>query len=177
MKRKIRAYALRQSDARLISQLRKLEVACFGTAFDHLYYGAILAEGPNVVLADQHRIMGYVLARTQAHAIQDKLLLEADPAFASARTDGVYVETVGIMPEYRGGASFIRLLRAFVAELRAAGVTRIAMHTRVSNRAADVVARFFAALGDVNIVREVPIWPFFEQPESVVYMEATLRPK
>ena len=81
-----------------------------------------------------------------------------------------YIETIAILPEYRGKNGFSLILKALGQELGQRGLHDISLHARVANSFSAIVQKKIK----VTKIRRVENWKYCNNEEPVDYIEGTL---
>jgi hypothetical protein len=97
-----------------------------------------------------------------------KRLKDDDPSM-SEDTTRFYIESVAIIPEYRGmKMGFLKMIRVFIKELERKGILKISMHARVSNNLSAIIQKILK----VTPKRTIENWEYYNKEESTDYIEA-----
>jgi ribosomal protein S18 acetylase RimI-like enzyme len=136
------------------------------------YYRAMLRRKNNIhiVLRDHEKRIGYLLAIPHDAAVvelkNDDPKMENDPL-------KYYIETVEILPKYRGQKGLSKMLDRLIAECQARGITKISLHARVKTGFSGIVQRKFG----VAAIRRIERWSYYNFEEPTDYIEATIIPE
>ena len=80
-----------------------------------------------------------------------------------------YIETVGILPEFRGRRGFTEMLKRLVEQSKIRG-NNISLHARVNNGFSTIVKKKL----NVTKIRRIDKWKYYNYEEPVDYIEAIL---
>ncbi|MDD5491489.1 MAG: GNAT family N-acetyltransferase [bacterium] len=139
---------------------------------DKAYYRKMLKSGKNVIvlLKNNGKNIGFLLAIPHNEAVtelkDDDRLMTKDPA-------RYYIETIAILPEYRGKNGFSVIIKALGQELSRRGFYNISLHARVANNFSNIVQKKVR----VTKIRRVDKWKYCNNEEPVDYIEGTLTPQ
>ncbi len=133
------------------------------------YYGRMLrsTKSINILLKDSGKNVGFLLAIPQNDAVEE--IKENDPEM---RVDSAtyYIETVGILPEFRGEKGFSVLLEKIIEECKKRGINKISLHARVSNHLSEIIQKKYRTAG----LRRIRKWAYYNFEEPTDYMEIIL---
>ena len=123
------------------------------------------SEGVQVVLKDaKSKIVGYIISLPHEDAYE--FLSEIDPNIEN-QVGGIYVESIGILPEHRSLKNFNQLWSTFAAEAQRKGFKKITAHVRVSEGLSAVLQKRFGAVK----FRTYDNWADFNEPFDYLEME------
>ncbi len=132
------------------------------------YYKAMMMDKRNIhiILHDNGTRIGYLLAIPHNNAIVD--LKEYDPEMKEDN-DTYYIETIGILPEFRkkGGSSL--LCDALIEECLRRGVHKISMHARTNGFSNFIQSRF-----NITPIRRIETWKYYNFEEPADYIEISV---
>jgi ribosomal protein S18 acetylase RimI-like enzyme len=134
---------------------------------DKDYYRKTLKSDKNItiLLKDNSRTAGFLLAIPHDDAArelkEDDPLMPADPA-------RYYIETIAILPEYRGQKGVSLILETLKQELGNKGVHNISLHARVKNNFTNIIQNKVK----ITQLRRVAVWKYTNSEEPVDYIEA-----
>lgn len=89
------------------------------------------------------KTIGYIISLPHEDAYE--FLSENDPNIIK-EIGGLYIESIGILPEYRSLKNFNRLCSALVSEAQQRGFKKITAHVRSSEGLSEVLQKRFGAL-------------------------------
>lgn len=128
--------------------------------------GTLESEGVQVILSDADaKTVGYIVSLPHEEAYE--FLSEIDPGLVK-ETGGLYVESIGILPEHRSLKNFYQLWSTFAAEAQQKGFKKITAHVRVSEGLSSVLQKRFGAVK----FRTYENWADFNEPFD--YLEIAL---
>ena len=112
---------------------------------------------------DEERV-GYLMAMPSSMAVAE--LKEFDPAI---RCDFAmyYIETVGIIPAYRGMKGLPMMMGSLIAQCQTRAIQRIALHARVTTGLSRMLQKNMKML----VVRRIERWRFYNYEEPTDYIE------
>lgn len=125
-------------------------------------------ENINVFLKEGEKNVGYILAIPHNVALED--LNKVDPEM-KADSKRFYVETIEILPDYRKGRGFLKMILTLIDEAGKRGVDNFSMHARVENGLSNVVQKYFRKM--IRKVRRIENWPYYYNGEPTDYIEGT----
>lgn len=123
----------------------------------------------NLVLKEDDTIVGYALVRPHNSVVQE--VREHDPHMQKS-DNGSYIETMEIVPEYRKGHGFLKMVARIIEEGEKRGFNKVSLHARVSNGLSVYVQILFGKM--VTQVRRVEKWAYYNGEESADYIEITI---
>lgn len=132
----LRVVRLNFSDTNL-SEILGIEARCFPVGWQYPdakeYYTQALHEPENLSLGLKvgQILIGYLLATPYSSAL--RWVGNADPDMAAHDAVMYYVNTIGILPEWRGVGGATRILRKLEREATTRGALSLAMHARTAN--------------------------------------------
>lgn len=133
------------------------------------YYGRMLRspKSINILLKDSGKDVGFLLAIPQNDAVEE--LKHDDPEM---REDSAtyYIETVGILPEFRGEKGLSAILEKLVDECKRKGMNKISLHARVSNHLSEIIQNKYRTAG----LRRIREWAYYNFEEPTEYIEIIL---
>jgi len=131
------------------------------------YYSKMLADSANIniFLNSDDKQVGYVLAIPHDQAVRE--MREDDPQLKNDPS-AYYIETIGILPQFRGSGGLKAMLDRLLAECKARGVVKLSMHARSGFSA--IVQKNFKIL----TFRPVAKWRYANFEEPVDYIEAAI---
>lgn len=122
------------------------------------------SNGVQILLRDiESKTVGYIISLPHDDAYE--FLSETDPNIIK-ETDGLYVESIGILPEHRSLKNFNQLWRTFATEARQKGFKKITAHVRVSEGLSSVLQKRFGAVK----FRTYDNWANFNEPFDYLEM-------
>lgn len=133
------------------------------------YYGRMLRspKSINILLKDSERKVGYLLAIPHNDAVEE--LKEDDPEMKEDPS-AYYIETVGILPEYRNKKGLPLMLQTLIDECKKRGINKISLHARVSNHLSEIIQKKYRTAG----LRRIREWAYYHFEEPTDYMEIIL---
>lgn len=134
------------------------------------YYRAALEnpENINIFLKEEEKNIGYLLAIP--HNVAREELKKDDPGMPED-SKRFYVETIEVLPEYRKGRGFLKMIMAMIKEAESRGINNFSMHTRVENGLSRAVQKYFGRM--IKTVRHIEKWPYYQNSEPTEYLEGT----
>lgn len=120
-----------------LSGILNIEARCFPVGWQYPdaedYYTQVLHEPENLSLGlkSGQVMIGYLLATPYSSAL--RWVGNADPDMAANDAAMYYIDTVGILPEWRGVGGATRILRKLEREATTRGALSLAMHARTAN--------------------------------------------
>ncbi len=134
---------------------------------DEEYYGRMLRKKNNIhiMLRDNERRVGFLFAIPHNDAVGE---LESDDPLMENDSATYYVENVAILPGYRNGKGFSKMLEILRTELRKRDIFKISMHARVSNDLSKNIQK------NMNIIkiRRIDAWRYYSFEEPTDYIVA-----
>lgn len=133
------------------------------------YYRSMLSkkDSIHIILKYKGKTIGYLLAIPHNGAVAE--LKNVDPKMEKDPMK-YYIETTGILPEYRGKKGFSEMLERLIDECKKRGITKISLHARVTNGLSAIMQRKFK----VTEVRRIEQWRYYNFEEPTDYIEAIL---
>lgn len=133
---------------------------------DKEYYREMIKSKDNlaILLQDGEKTVGFLLAIPHHNAV---LELKDDDPLMSEDTSRYYIETIAILPEYRGRNGSSAMLKALGQELGKRGYVNISLHARAVFSA--IVRNKLRA----TKIRPVKKWKYCGNRETIDYIEAT----
>lgn len=120
--------------------------------------GTLESDGVQVVLKDEEsNLVGYVISLPHNEAYE--FLNDIDPELASVE-GGLYIESIGILPEHRSIKNLAALWDAFTSRAREKGYTKVTAHVRVSEGLSEVFQKRLKAVKH----RTMENWADFNEP-------------
>jgi ribosomal protein S18 acetylase RimI-like enzyme len=134
-----------------------------------IYYRDMLRQKNNIHVFLKHgdKRVGYLLAIPHDVAVAE--LINDDPMMKNDPTK-YYIETAGIIPEYRGKSGLTIMMKRLVAECINKGITKLSMHARVNTGLSNIMQSMFK----VAEVRRIESWPYYSFEEPTDYIEVIL---
>ena len=144
------------------------EAWCYGEETEE-YYSRMLGskDNINIILADNDKRIGYLLAMPHNKAVHE--LKDADPSMKED-PGRYYIETVGILPEFRGRRGFPLMLGELIEECKKRGFDKMSLHARVCSGLSSWIQRFFK----VTELRRIDRWKYYNYEEPADYIEVAL---
>jgi ribosomal protein S18 acetylase RimI-like enzyme len=124
----------------------------------------------SIFLKDRDKNIGYLVAIPHDDAVVE--LIDDDPEMADD-SNRYYVESVAIIPEYRGRKGLNEIFRTLSRELAKKGISQISLHARVSNN----LSRIIQHKAHVTKLRRIVAWRYYNYDEPAEYIEANLFPE
>ena len=136
------------------------------------YYTEMLGNKNNiyVILKDNEKIIGHLLAMPHDNAVEE--LKNYDQAMQKDASR-YYIETVAILPEYRGKKGLSAMLETLGRELKNRRIRNISLHARVSNNLNKIMQKKMK----VTNIRRISKWKYYNYEEPTDYIEATYVPE
>jgi len=153
-----------------------LENICFPVEWHYpdpdKYYTAILRDkrNINILLKDDRKTTGYILS--VPHDTVRTELLKYDPEMKSDNAR-YYIETIGVLPQYRRRGGATKLLHALCEEANRKGINNFSIHARISNGLNIMISNLFKGL--ITESRKIDSWKF-GGGEAYEYIEWSFRP-
>lgn len=122
----------------------------------------------NIILRKKNKGIGYLLAIPHNKAIEE--INSADPLLTHD-CKKYYIETISIIPEFRGQGGLNLLLNKLIEECKKRLIERISMHARVENQFSDIIQRKL----NVIEVRRIERWKYYNFQEPTDYIEALIK--
>lgn len=123
------------------------------------------SEGVQIVLKDaEAQTVGYIISLPQEEAYE--FLSGIDPDIVK-ESGGLYVESIGILPEHRSLRNFNQLWSTFATAARQKGFKKITAHVRVSEGLSSVLQKRFGAIK----FRIYDNWADFNEPFDYLEIE------
>jgi len=156
----------------LLSAILEVDKESFEEQYDDAeeYYKSALEnpENINVFLREGERYVGYLLAIP--HNVAREELKKEHPAMPEDPSR-FYVETIEVLPEYRRGRGFLKMIMAMIREAEKRGVNNFSMHTRVDNGLSSVIQKYFGRM--IKKAQRIENWPYYHNGEPTEYLEGT----
>lgn len=127
------------------------------------------SENINVFLRDGEKIVGYLLAIPHNAAIEE---LKDDDPLMKKDDSRYYIETMAILPEYRGSHGYLELTYRVIAEVKKRGTDKFSMHMRKTKGLSTSFQRLFGK--DVTEIRSIEHWKW-GGGEPYDYIEAAYK--
>jgi 1-acyl-sn-glycerol-3-phosphate acyltransferase len=127
------------------------------------------SENINVFLKDGESLVGYLLAKPHSAAIKE---LKDDDPLMKEDYDRYYIETMAILPEYRGGYGYLELTYRVIAEVKKRGTDKFSMHMRKTKGLSSSFQNLFGK--DVTEIRSIEHWKW-GGGEPYDYIEAAYK--
>lgn len=136
------------------------------------YYRSMLSkkDSIHIILKYKGKTIGYLLAIPHNDAVIE--LKNGDPKMKKDPMK-YYIETTGILPEYRGKRGFSKMLKRLIDECKKRGITKISLHARVKTGLSTIMQKKFK----VTEVRRIERWQFYNFEEPTDYIEVILSPE
>lgn len=116
------------------------------------------------------KTVGYIISLPHAEAYE--FLSDIDPELVAV-DGGLYVESIGILPEHRSLKNFNQLWTTFAAEAKRKGFKKITAHARISEGLSDVLQKRFGAQKH----RTLDNWADFEEPFDYIEIDLGTDPE
>jgi ribosomal protein S18 acetylase RimI-like enzyme len=129
------------------------------------YYRAMLMSEANIhiFLRDDGNRIGYLLAIPHNDAVAE---LKRDDPGMEEDSKRYYIETVAILPEFRGQGGFSKMLRKLTGEL-GPKAGKISLHARITNGFSKIMQQ----KGSVTKIRRIEQWKYYRYEEPADYLE------
>ena len=153
-----------------------LENICFPVEWHYpdadKYYTAILRDkrNINILLRDYRKTTGYILS--VPHDTARTELIKCDPEI-KADNSRYYIETIGVLPQYRRRGGATKLLHALCEEANRKGINNFSIHARIRNGLNVMISNLFKGL--ITESRKIDSWKF-GGGEAYEYIEWSFRP-
>jgi ribosomal protein S18 acetylase RimI-like enzyme len=135
------------------------------------YYSEMLMKEDNIhiMLRDDKKNVGFLFAIPHNSAMQE---LKDDDGLMGEDPGAYYIENVAILPPYREGGAFGKILAVLHKELKKRGILRISLHARISNNLSRNIQR------NMNIIetRRIDEWKYYGYAEPTDYIVAEWSP-
>ena len=122
----------------------------------------------NIFLEDKGKRIGYILAIPHNNILEE--LKKEDPELKKD-SKKYYVDTIEILPWYRGGKGVFLMIQLLFDECKKKGTKKISMHARVNNGLSRVIQRKYNAIN----IRRIEKWPFYNLNEPTDYIEILIK--
>lgn len=132
------------------------------------YYGEMLLKEENIhiFLKDNGNRIGYLLAIPHNDAVKE---LKIDDPQMKKDSKRYYIETVAILPEFRGRKGFSEILKTLLEQPKIKG-NNISLHARVENGFSTIIQKKL----NVTKIRRIDKWKYYNYAEPTDYIEAKL---
>jgi len=121
----------------------------------------------NILLKDQGKSLGYLLAIPHNEAVSE--LKNDDPGL---KEDSMryYIDTVGILSEFREKGYFSIMFECLASECKKRGINKISMHARVNNKFSSKMQKKLR----ITEIRRIEHWRYYNFEEPTDYIDAIL---
>ncbi len=159
-------------DESIVDGISAINSGAFPTAWNYgnekEYYRGMLKNRNNVciLLKDNAKTVGFILAIPHINAVIE---LKDDDPLMHGDASRYYIETIAILPEYRGQNGFSSIMEALQLELDKRGFHNISLHARVINNFSQIIQKKMK----ITDIRKVDKWKYTNSEEPVDYIEAT----
>jgi 1-acyl-sn-glycerol-3-phosphate acyltransferase len=135
------------------------------------YYTEILNNKNNIVivLKKGSQIIGHILAKPHNDAVAE---IKIDDPLLKEDKDRYYIETMAILPGYRGSYGYLDLTEKIIEEVKRRGTDKFSMHIRRANGLSKSFQKLFGS--DVTELRFVDKWKW-ANGEPYDYIEAAYK--
>jgi ribosomal protein S18 acetylase RimI-like enzyme len=132
------------------------------------YYREMLLKEDNIhiFLKDNGNRIGYLLAIPHNDAVKE---LKKDDPQMEEDSKRYYIETVTILPEFRGRKGFSEILKRLIEQSKIKG-NNISLHARVENGFSTIIQKKL----NVTKIRRINKWKYYNYAEPADYIEAIL---
>ena len=126
----------------------------------------------HIVCKENGKIVGYLMATSHNDAYEE--LMEDDPLLKKD-AERMYVNFVGVLPEYRKGRALLKMLDMLFLEARENfGTNKFSLHCRTMNGLSRVIQNFFK--GIITVVRHIDTWKYTnDEPYDYIEGQHTLK--
>lgn len=133
------------------------------------FFDSVLKDKDNIsiVLKDGQNVVGLLIARP--HNVMCDELKEDDPHMNPSE-NRFYIETMGVLSEYRGKFGHHKMIKKVIEEARKRGVRNFSMHVRKSNGLSYSLQQLFGK--KLTHIREIDKWKWTND-EPYHYIEGT----
>lgn len=160
----------------ILNGILEIEDGCFPADWHYedaeSYYKEALenSNNINIILKKEGRIIGYLLAIPHNDLLEEKEFMEADPDFKEDK-EKYYIETLGIIPENKGGAKvLLDMFKKLIEEARTRyGIHKFSFHARVNNGLSLAIQKSLGRV--VTKKRRIDNWKFYNDEEPTDYLE------
>jgi ribosomal protein S18 acetylase RimI-like enzyme len=170
---------IRGFDGNVLEGILEIENECFPVDWGYddaeSYYKDALEnpENINIVLRKDKKIAGYLLAVFYDELLADEEFMEADPDF-KGDSERYYIETIGIIPEYRqnadGNKMYFNMLKKLLEEAMSRnGIHKFSLHARVNSGFSLNLQKSLGRI--VTKVRRIDKWKYYNDEEPTDYLE------
>jgi len=121
----------------------------------------------NIFLKEGNNVVGILIARPHNDAYAD--LKDDDPQMQPSE-NRYYIETMGVLPKYRGKFGHLKMTYKVIEEARKRGVRNFSMHVRRENGLSYSLQRLFGK--KLTHIREIEHWKWADE-EPYHYVEGT----
>ena len=129
-------------------------------------------ENINVFFKDGEKLVGYLLAIPHSAAYEE---MKKDDPEMKDDSKRFYIETCAVLPEYRKGTGFLRMMHKVIEEAERRGINKFSMHARVENGLSETLQKYFGKM--FTTVRRIENWPYYYNGEPTDYLEGTYEKK
>jgi ribosomal protein S18 acetylase RimI-like enzyme len=156
---------IKEFSTKALEDVLLLEKRCFPKEWQYKgaeeYYESMLKDknNINIFLKDGNKIGGYLLAVPFENVFDS--LKEYDAGLkldAEHDKTKIYLETIQIMPEFRGTGGAEKLIMTICYEGKKRGINNFSIHARKINGLNEKVKRLFA--GKINERRSIDAWHY-----------------
>ncbi len=128
--------------------------------------GSLMSEGVQVILNNSNaEIVGYITSLPHNEAL--KVLKELDAQIEEEK-NGLYIESIGILPEHRSLSNILSIWKSFKENAKGKNFQKVTAHVRSSQGLSEIFQKRLNA----KLVRTIDNWADFG--ESFDYLELDL---
>lgn len=156
-----------------LRDILSLEYICFPVEWHYpdveKYYTSILKDKRNIIILmkEAGKTVGYILS--VPHKVVRTELLKYDSKI-KADNARYYIETIGVLPQYRRKGGATKLINAMCREGKRRGIYKFSIHARTINKLNILIKNVFENM--ITETRYVERW-FFGGDEPYEYIEWT----
>jgi len=134
------------------------------------FFEKILADSRNIsiFLKDGNDVVGVLIARPHNDAYEE--LKDDDIRMKPHEEERFYIETMGVLPAYRGKFGHLKMIYKVIEEAQKRGVRNFSMHMRKENGLSYAMQRLFGK--KLSHIREIESWKWVNN-EPYHYVEGT----
>lgn len=135
-----------------------------------VFFDQVLKEDHNIniILKDGNDVVGLLIARP--HNIVQKEIGDDDAPMRPHEEPRFYIETMGILPGYRGKFGHIKMIYKLIEEAKRRGIRNFSTHVRKSNGLSYSMQKLFGK--KLTHIREIESWKWVNN-EPYHYVEGT----
>ncbi|MBF0515518.1 MAG: GNAT family N-acetyltransferase [Nitrospirae bacterium] len=134
---------------------------------DEVYYRMKLRDknSINILLNEDELRIGHLLAIPHNDVLEE---LKEDDTEMKEDSMSYYIETVAILPDFRGRKGFSQMLEHLIHELKMRGIHKLSLHARVLNNLSTIIQNKLR----ITEIRRIDKWKYHDYKEPTDYIEA-----